>query len=326
MTDAVKPQVPGAELKALRSLHRALGLVLEGELSTALNLGVGNGALARHLAQGGTEVTVIDPSGVAVEAAQRTIHDPRVRFAVAPVSEISRHVEPASQDAILLIDTVEHTASVGLRWLLRDCRSALRQGGVCCVLSTEPRFATTVTAREQPPNPLEIEALRALLAESFEAVDVFTWNGTERFEEPLRCPELYAIAWAGDPYRVRSLALSHTRVAAAGEEKWIAAELVQQPSLPPRFLLRASLHLVAAPASMIVQLLFNTCDPTRYFWSEIRPTELVANPAQLMLASETIGCTGKARWAEVEQIVLRIRCETRLACDVRISDLRVLHA
>jgi SAM-dependent methyltransferase len=310
------------------NLLRACGLVLKPKLDAVLDVGAGGGELARHLDGRCSQVTLLDHSEDAIAIAQRAVVHPGARFVLAEASELARHVPPASHDVVFLTNLVEYLPSSELRWVFRGCRAALRPGGVCCVLTTEGYCRPSVKGAlaEQGASQFELGALRGLLAEAFEAVDAFTWNGTERFDEPGRCDDLFAVAQAGGPYSTRSLPVSQARAAATGTSGWIAATVAEDVSLPPRFLLRASMHVRAAPPDSTIHILFMTDDPARYFWSGFRPQTLVSNPAQLMLASETLRCVGDASWADVETIIVRIRSLSSLECDIRLSDVRVVGA
>jgi SAM-dependent methyltransferase len=324
---AVQEGKSAAAIKVAQSLLRAHALVLNAEFNDVVDVGCGSGELAAYLGRRGVQVTLVDHSESAIESAKRNVVDSAARFVVAEASELARHVAPASQDVIFLTNVVEYIPSSELRWVFRACRAALRSGGVCCILSTE-RYCQPSARRglavEQGVNLFEIGALRGLLAESFEAVDAFTWNGTERFDAPLGCDELFALARAGDPYVTSSLVISQARAAAIGNGGWVAATVADGVSFPSRFLLRASLHVRAAAPDAVLHILFKTAVPTRYFWIGVRPQTLVSNPAQLMLASERLLCVGDAGWDEVETIVMRVRSQSASECDVRISDVRVV--
>jgi hypothetical protein len=235
------------------------------------------------------------------------------------------YVGSTTQDAIFLINVIERLPSSEVRWLLRHCRTAIRPNGVCCVLSIEPATPPAISPDgDLPLRPFESAALRALLAESFEAVDTFMWNGWERFEEPGGTGELYGLARAGDAYRIMSPSPSPRRLLSVGEAGWAVAILLERASLPPRFFLRAALHIVAAPPDSVIHIVFRTGDPAQYFWTALSPQRLTANPAALMLASETFTCIGDAKWSDVERVLVRMRSPSAAHFDVRISDLRVL--
>jgi SAM-dependent methyltransferase len=329
VVDAVQERSGAAGLDLPPNLARAYALVLAPGLGAAVTVGTGNGELAAHLALRDAQVTLIDSSQAAIALAQSNLEDVQARLVLAEPSELGQHVPPATQDAIFLTDVVECMSSSELRWLFRACRTALRPGGACCILTTDRLCRPSVRsalAEERSVNLFEIGALRGLLAESFEAVDAFTWNGTERFEEPGRCDELYALARADDPYVMKSLPIRQARAAAIGASGWTVATVADGVSVPSRFLFRASMHVRAAPPDSVIHLLFKTADPRRFFWRGVRPQTFVSNPAQLMLASEGLTCVGDASWADVESVVMRIRSSSAAECDIRLSDVRIVSA
>lgn len=295
-----------AKLVAPR-IERACALALRESPCDVVVIGPDPAALVLYLEQQGERVTIIDASDF----------------------ERARHLARESQDAIILTDLVERLPTSELRWLLHSCRSALRPGGVCALLSTEryasPR-ARNALRRDPKVNLFEIGALRAVVGESFDAVDAFTWNGTERFQEPGRADDLFAFGRAGAPYAVRSLPIVQFRASATENTGWITATVAKGVSLPATFHLRGSLYVRAAPADANVQFLGTTADPPRFLWAETRLSVLFGNPAELMLASELFASVGGATWQEVESIAMRIRSLSGGECDISVADLRLVTA
>jgi SAM-dependent methyltransferase len=329
MAQLVHERLAVAAVKMPPRLFRAVALVVSTELNDIVDLGCGHGELAAYLVGRGARATLIDHSETAIEIAVRTVGESGARFLVDEASELSRHVAPGTQDAIFLTNVVEYLPSSELRWVFRACRATLRPGGACCILTTE-RYCQPSLRSALATTPgvdlFELGALRGLLAESFESVDAFTWNGTERFHEPGGCDELFAIARAGDAYVTSSVVISQARAAATAKTGWIAATVAEGVSLPSRFHMRATLHIRAAAPDSDIHILFKTGDPARYFWIGVRPQALLSNPAQLMLASESLACVGSANWDDVNTIVMRIRSPSASEADVRISDVRVVKA
>jgi SAM-dependent methyltransferase len=314
-------------LATLTNVRRAFALMLAPRPRAATDLGAGRGELARHLLDGGARVTVLDYSEAAIALARGHIGShPNVAFVVADAASLLDHVEPASQDAIFMTDVVEHISSPELRQIFAACRQALAPGGVLCVHTPERHYGTVVTKAAVHPfhiNLFDIDSLRELLADSFEAVESFTWNGTERHTETGRSIELFALGRAGGPYATLPLPLGGTRVVGPDASVWVATTLLEHVELPDRFLLRASLHVVTAPAGGSMQVIFATAAPDRYFWTGFDPAGLAANPAELLLASELTNAVNEPRWADVERIVLRFRRAEGGEVDIRISDLRM---
>jgi hypothetical protein len=90
--------------------------------------------------------------------------------------------------------------------------------------------------------------------------------------------------------------------------------------------MRATLHVGVAPPDSIIHVVFTTDDPARYFWAAVPPQRLVANPAQLFLASQTLTRVGEPTWDQVKSLLLRIRSPSASECDIRVSDLRIVTA
>jgi 2-polyprenyl-3-methyl-5-hydroxy-6-metoxy-1,4-benzoquinol methylase len=314
-----------ADLTTLANIRRAYALMLHPTPRAVSDLGAGRGELARHLLARGTNVTLVDYSEAAIQIARSHVgEDPRAKFVVADASALTEHVAPKSQDAVFMMDVVEHISTPELRKIFAACRNALRPGGVLCVHTPEKHYGSVITqsaVQGYHINLFEISDLRELLAESFETVDSFTWNGIERFEEPGRCIELFAVGHAGGPYPTTTLPMAETRAAGTGTPAWISATVANTVGLPPRFLLEANLHVHEAPADAMIQFVFNTSDSKRYFWVGLPVTNLVSNPAHIMLSSETSPPVGDARWEDVQRVVMRIRSPSGGMCDVRMSDL-----
>jgi SAM-dependent methyltransferase len=328
MVNAVQASTGPAGLERLPTLLQAQALVLVDEFESALDVGAGHGELAGYLAQRGVSVSVLDKSPDELRIAQGQIQADGVRFVLADASDLARHIPPASQDAVFLTNLVEHIPSSELRWVLQACRAVLRSGGVCCVATRERHYRARAGGPERGDPAVglfEIDALRGILSDSFEAVDAFTWDGFERFEEAGRSEHLFAVAHAADaPYRSTPLQTSQQRVAGTGESGWITAVLASQVVLPSRFFLRADLHVRCAPADSVLHFVFKTVDPTSYFWTAARPRTLVSNPARLMLSSELLKRVGEACWDDVTTIIMRVRTPSAAGVDVRISDVRIV--
>jgi hypothetical protein len=287
------------------NLQRLAALSLQVQVGDVALVGSVPSALARALAGGEARVTIID--GAEAESAARLPRE--------------------SQDVVVLAGIVERLPSAELRWLLQSCRSALRPDGVCLVLSVE-RFAAPSARKafeeDAGVSLFEVGVLRGLVAEAFEAVDVFTWNGIERSDEPGKFDDLVALAWAGTPYVPFWPGIAQFRAADVANSGWIAATVADDLVLPTRFLLRASLYVRAAPADAVIHFVFRTGDPARLLWIPIRPSTLVGSPASLLLASELLTAVGGASVDEVTSIVMRIRSPSGGPCDVRLADLRLM--
>jgi 2-polyprenyl-3-methyl-5-hydroxy-6-metoxy-1,4-benzoquinol methylase len=315
-------------LQELTNVRRSYALVLNPSLSNAVDVGAGRGELARHLLEKDVAVTILDYSDAAIGIARQHVgEDPRARLVTSDAARLGDHVAPESQDAIFMTDVVEHISSGELREIFAACHRSLRPDGVLAIHTPEKHYGSVVTTRavhRYHINLLDIDALRGLLAESFECVDAFTWNGIERFSTRGRCIELFAYA-RKRPYRHTPIPISEPRVASdGGTSSWAEATLSSTVSLPPRFLLRASLHVADAAPDAIVQLVFWTGQPRQYFWTSFHVRLLADNPAELQIASEMTGSVGEPSWEDVDRVAIRVRAPGGEPFDVRIDDVRLL--
>jgi 2-polyprenyl-3-methyl-5-hydroxy-6-metoxy-1,4-benzoquinol methylase len=177
------------ELRELVNVHRAYALMLAPAPERVLDIGCGRGELAEHLIEKGAEVTLLDYSPTAIEFAKRILGErPRARFVVDDAANLATHVPEQSQDAIFMTDFVEHLSVDELRPVLTACRRVLAPGGALIIHTPERYSGSIATAKAihgLHVNLFEIDTLRALLAETFGAVEAFTWDGFERFQRPL---------------------------------------------------------------------------------------------------------------------------------------------
>lgn len=318
-----------ADLAAFTNIRRAYALMLEAEPKNVTDLGAGRGELARHLLARGVRVTLIDYSDAAIELARRLVGEhERASFIVADAAELGEHVPPGSQDAIFMTDVVEHISSPELRRIFDACREVMTERGTLCVHTPEKYYGSVITQSalgRYHINLFEIEDLLSLLAETFPAVEAFTWNGIERFAERGKSIELFGIG-RNQPFEARQLPLDSPRVFAEDTLVWTSSPIASQLDLPPRFLLRCSCHVATPPEDSVAHVIYQTADPGSYFWTGFPLASLLANPASLQLSSELTAAVGEPAWSDIERIILRVRSPTGARVDVRISDLTILTA
>lgn len=314
-------------LQELTNVRRAYALMLNPAPRRITDLGAGRGELARHLLARNIAVTVLDYSPAAIAIAKEHVGSyPNATFIVADAADLSGHVPPDSQDAIFMTDVVEHISSSELRRIFKSCHECLAPEGVLVIHTPEKHYGsviTTAAVHRYHINLFEIASLRALLAECFEFVDAFTWNGFERFQERGQAIELFAYA-RKRPYRHKPVELDASRVSAGGgSANWVSAVLAPDTSVPLRFGMRATLHVVSAPPDAIIQFVFGTSVATQYLWTGFLAGHLIHNPACLQLASELTVSVGGPSWEDVRRITLRVRAPHGEPFDVRIDDVRL---
>jgi len=316
----------GQELREHVNLHRAYALLLAPAPARVVDVGAARGELARHLIQRGTEVTLLDYSATAMGFARKLIGErPGVRFVVDDAANLGAHVAPQSQDAIFMTDFVEHVTVQELRRILRECRRALAPGGVLVIHTPERYSGAIVTAKAIHGlhlNLFEIDALRELLEEAFEAVEVFTWDGFERFHERGHCIELFALAWPEAAHATRSLPVTLDGVHERTGEGWQSACAIDRPRLPARFILDATVELAPPAAEGELEILFQGAAGETLARAARELSRLRTFPVQLRLASELLMPASPPGWEDVERIVVSARSR-RGAVELTLRDVRL---
>jgi SAM-dependent methyltransferase len=191
-------------IDAVVNMRRTYALALASPLRTALDVGAGRGELARHLVEQSVAVTLVDYSSAAMEIAHEYVgNHGRARYLTINATELTKHVKPASQDAIFLCDVAEHVSRRELRQVLDACAHVLAPHGVLVLHSPERTLGAVLTQRaveERHINLMDIADLRAELRQAFAYGEAFTWNGQQAFCAPGRCIELFGVARHAGPY------------------------------------------------------------------------------------------------------------------------------
>jgi SAM-dependent methyltransferase len=314
------------ELRELVNVHRAYALMLSPAPGRVLDIGCGRGELAEHLIDRGAEVTLLDYSPTAIEFAKRLLGErPRARFVVDDAANLAAHVPEQSQDAIFMTDFVEHLSVDELRPVLTACRRVLAPGGVLIIHTPERYSGSIATAKAihgLHVNLFEIDTLRALLAETFGAVEAFTWDGFERFQRRGHCIELFACARAQDPSPiVHHLPAKLPREGANTEQTWRSEWVYDCPHLPARFLLDATVNIARPNDSEgSLGIDFLTADGTLVAQAERELSRIQTFPAHLRLASELLAPHAPPPWEEVERIVISATSPPGSKPEIAVSD------
>jgi 2-polyprenyl-3-methyl-5-hydroxy-6-metoxy-1,4-benzoquinol methylase len=325
------------EQRALRELvnvHRAYGLMPTPAPKRVLDIGCGRGELAEHLIAQGVEVTLLDYSPTAIEFAKSLLGDPpQAHFVVDDAANLIAHVAEQSQDAIFMTDFVEHLSVAELRTVLHACRRALTPTGTL-IIHTPERYSGAITTAKAihglHVNLFEIDTLSALLEETFGAVEVFTWNGFERFQRRGYCIELFACArpqeasppsplTARDRHEETS-ADETRRPETLPPETWRPQWTFDCPGLPPRFLLDATVDLARADAGASLRIDFLTAGDTLVAHTERALSQLETLPAHLRLASELLAPQASPRWETVQRIAISASSQAGSAPEIAVSD------
>jgi SAM-dependent methyltransferase len=275
------------ELRERANVHRAYALLAASPPVRAVDVGCGRGELARHLLEQGSEVTLLDYSPAAIQLAGDLIGErPGARFIVDDAANLAAHVPAGSQQAIFMTDFVEHLSVDELRPVLRACRRALAPDGAL-VIHTPERYSGAVVTDKAihglHVTLFEIDTLAELLRESFGAVEVFTWNGFERFERRGHCIELFAVARPERAQHVRTLPCPP------------GATAIDDPRLPAHFLLDATVTLrPGAAAEGVLEIRFDTGSGESVARVERELARLATAPVRIRLASELLAPGGEA--------------------------------
>jgi len=309
------------------NLHRAFALLPTSTPARVLDVGAARGELARHMIQQGTEVTLLDYSATAMGIAERLIGPrPGVRFVVDDAANLGAHVPAESQDAIFMTDFVEHVTIEELRQILRECRRVLAAGGVLVIHTPERYSGAIVTAKAIHGlhlNLFEIDGLEELLGEIFGAVEVFTWDGFERFRERGHCIELFALAWPQAtrggvrPLQPTAFAGVHQQAARA----WRSAWAIERPRLPSRFMLDATVELGSPAAEGDLEIVFQDAAGATLARATRALSRLRTLPAQLRLSSELLMPASSAVWEEVERIVVSVAAPGEAPIELVLRDV-----
>jgi SAM-dependent methyltransferase len=309
------------ELSERVSVHRAYALLLSPAPKRVVDVGSGRGELAKHLIERGTEVTLLDYASAAMELARTLLGErPQAHFVVDDAANLGAHVAAHSQDAIFMTDFVEHLTVDELRAVLRACRHVLAPDGALLIHTPERYCGAIATAKAihgLHVKLYEIDTLAALLRELFGAVDVFTWNGFERFDRRGHCIDLFALARPRDAYPVHPLVAAEPSAAEHAdpdrETPGIAATgatarmawIFERPRLPPRFLLDATVELPPPAAAGRLEVAFLSATGERVAQAARELSELRTLPVRLRLASELLLPGAPDRWQAVQRIVVR---------------------
>ena len=185
-------------LDALVNVRKAYALALAAGVRRATDIGAGRGELAKHLAEQGIEVTLVDYSPAAMEIARRHVGgNGRAAYLTITATELDRHLEPASQDLIFMCDFAEHVSRDELREVFRACARVLAPGGAVVVHSPEKTSGAVLSQRaveERHINLMDIADLRGLLGEAFGYAEAFTWNARQAHCRPGRDIDLFGVA------------------------------------------------------------------------------------------------------------------------------------
>ncbi len=109
---------------------RLAAILTETGARDVLDIGCGEGALARLLLRGGLAVTGIDPAPDAVAAAQETA--PEAWFTVAGAEALP--FDPGSFDACIFLNSLHHVPVPLMGQALREALRVLRPGGEVIVI------------------------------------------------------------------------------------------------------------------------------------------------------------------------------------------------
>jgi 2-polyprenyl-3-methyl-5-hydroxy-6-metoxy-1,4-benzoquinol methylase len=309
------------DLREHVNVHRAYAL-LSFAPERVVDVGSGRGELAQHLIEQGAEVTLLDYSPAAMQFAKTLIGErPGARFVVDDAANLDAHVAEQSQDAIFMTDFVEHLSVEELRSVLRACRRVLAPDGTLIIHTPERYSGSIVTAKAihgLHVNLFEIETLEALLLETFDAVDVFTWNGFERFHERGRCIELFALA-RPQPYLTRPLPSAATEGDQA-EGAWQTVWVFEHPRLPSRFICEATIDVSrpAAEGELEIAFLSAAGEPVARVAREL--LGLQTFPVHLRLASELLMPGTPSSWGAVESIVVSVSSPRGERIEIAVSD------
>ncbi|HWY89323.1 MAG TPA: class I SAM-dependent methyltransferase, partial [Solirubrobacteraceae bacterium] len=230
------------------------------------------------------------------------------RFVVDDAANLDAHVAGQSQEAIFMTDFVEHLSVEELRAVLCACRRALAADGALIIHTPERYSGSIVTAKAihgLHVNLFEIETLEALLLETFGSVDVFTWNGFERFHERGHCIELFALARPEEPDRARPLPAAEGEGAQGGEVRR-TAWVFERPRLPSHFIWDATIDVwpPTAEGELEIAFLAATGEPVARTARDLSGLQTL--PVHLRLASELLRPGAPTVWRSVESIVVSV--------------------
>jgi len=323
-------------LRELPNIWRAAALLLHEQPGAVTDVGAGRGELAQHLIDGGTRVTLLDYAEPAMAIAREYIGDNELAtFVVGDAAHLTEYVEPGTQDAVFMTDVVEHISTPELRAIFAEVKRVLAPGGAL-IVHTPEKYVGSVSSIAAVQglhiNLFQIDTLRDLLTETFNHADVFTWNGVERFANRGKCIELFGVA-RDRPYEMTSYPeldttqTTVTRLSAGSPGAWSNVTLVDPIELPSRFVLRLDLETLRCDADAIFHVLLQDADRKVIAWSGLRVPAFRESPADLYLASETFNRVVPGEgWGDVAMVVARTRYTEGDPVELRLSDVRVLHA
>jgi SAM-dependent methyltransferase len=312
-------------LRERPNVYRSYALSLTPLPARVTDIGSGRGELARHLLEQGAEVTLMDYSSAAMGFAKALVGErPEARFVVDDAANLPKYVAKRSQDAIFMTDFVEHLSVEELRTVLRSCHQVLAPDGVLVIHTPERYCGSIVTAKAihgLHVTLFEIDTLEALLLEAFGAVDVFTWNGFERFRTRGHCIDLFAIAHPEDHYRTRSLSPSNADERGQADDARRPTWVFDDPRLPARFILDATVKILpsATEGDLEIALLAATGEHMARIVHGFH--ELTTLPAHLRLASELLAPEGPPGWDAVKRIVISASSRGGSPIKIAISDV-----
>ena len=165
-----------------------------------LDVGCGEGYGAAWLSRTAKSVRAFDLDDAAVEHARKRYADKGVHFDIAGVREFFAKATPASFDAVVAFELIEHLEPPDQEFLLEGIRRVLRPAGFALISTPDKLLYTDRTLRTNPFHVREYyrDEFKAALARHFSQVvlyDQALFTGAAIVAPPTEDSKLFELRW-----------------------------------------------------------------------------------------------------------------------------------
>lgn len=304
-------------------IRKYTNLFLSHTLSIAENksicdLGGGRGELSKFYKLLGSKVVYVDYSKSAIEVAKEFIGKcDNVEYLNIDASQLPMYVKDKFS-TVFMNDFVEHVSQTELESILGAVYNSLNNSGVLIVHTPEKYFGSVLTRKAVYPlhiNLMDIEELKEVLSRYFEYVDVFTWDGLQKFYEKGKSIELFAIAVKGGVYDPYNIMPKEEEIIIKIDEPGIWKKIyfdISKFSLD-KFLLEGVLSCSGDLCESVGQFILEDKNKNIAAFKEFKLASFTQSPLNFLQASEAALPVGLFNPGDVSKLLFRVK--TPSVCD-----------
>jgi Methyltransferase domain len=256
------------------------------------DIGGGRGELAKYYVSLGKKVIYADYSSAAIEIAKKFVGDrDNIQYFNIDANDLPNYVTEDSIDIIFMNDFVEHISQEELLRIIATAHKMLKDSGVLIVHTPEKYYGSVLTKDAVYPqhiNLMDIEDLKASLSSMFNYVDVFTWNGLQKFYEKGKSIELFGIAVKNGSYATHQISLPDRSSLSLLDSSpiWQQIEFDISRFAGVKFLVEGTLSVTGDVGDSIGQFAIADKNGERAFCQEFKLKSLAGLAANFLQASE----------------------------------------